>query len=264
MPDYRLSPDEVTALSAFLGAQGLGTLRADPAPSPLTAWGEQRAVTYLSDRLSCLGCHQWNGEGGRLAPALDGVAARLTPEAIRATVLHPDETVDWSVMPPSPFRSNILEEVAQLLVQRGDGGGGGPLAEPEDIPWADREAFLQAFAESPTEAGESLGPAEAGEMVYVRQCAACHGVEGDGRGFNASYLPVSPTAHSDSARMALRPDDTLYDGIAAGGWVLDRSHRMPAFGRALTPSQIRSAVAYIRALCRCGQPSWAEIEGGGS
>jgi hypothetical protein len=57
--------------------------------------------------------------------------------------------------------------------------------------------------------------------------------------------------------MSLRPDDTLYDGIAAGGWVLDRSHRMPAFGEALAPETIRGLVDYIRVLCDCQGPRWA-------
>jgi mono/diheme cytochrome c family protein len=66
------------------------------------------------------------------------------------------------------------------------------------------------------------------------------------------------TAHADAAAMSLRPDDTLYDGIASGGWVLDRSHRMPAFGQALDRDRIRSLVAYIRDLCDCQGPAWAE------
>ncbi|MEJ2541904.1 MAG: cytochrome c, partial [Gemmatimonadota bacterium] len=93
--------------------------------------------------------------------------------------------------------------------------------------------------------------------LYRRRCAACHGAGGDGRGFNQPWLPVTPTVHADPTAMALRPDDTLYDGIASGGWVLDRSHRMPAFGGALDRDRIRRLVGYIRELCECRGPSWA-------
>jgi mono/diheme cytochrome c family protein len=259
MPDFRLSPEEVSDLSTFLASRDQGVPPSGEAGPSLTPWGERRAETYLTDRLSCLGCHQWKGEGGRLAPALDHVASRLTPEAIRSTVLHPEELVGWSVMPPSRFRADILEEVASFL-QVGSDGARAVASEPETLPWAERQAFLREFTRSPGEGGVA---SPAGEGVYVRYCAACHGSSGDGQGFNAPYLPASPTVHADSARMAVRPDDTLYDGIAAGGWVLDRSHRMPAFGRLLTPAQIRDAVAYIRTLCRCGQPSWAADGGTG-
>ncbi len=57
--------------------------------------------------------------------------------------------------------------------------------------------------------------------------------------------------------MARRSDDTLYDAIAAGGYVLDRSARMPGFGNLLSNTQIRALVTHIRTLCTCTQPTWA-------
>ena len=57
--------------------------------------------------------------------------------------------------------------------------------------------------------------------------------------------------------MSPRPDDTLYDGIHAGGWILGKSHRMPGFGASLDDDQIRSLVAYIRTLCDCQGPAWS-------
>jgi mono/diheme cytochrome c family protein len=58
--------------------------------------------------------------------------------------------------------------------------------------------------------------------------------------------------------MALRPDDSLFAAIAAGGWTMDRSAEMPAFAGSLDPAEMRALVGYIRALCRCAQPAWAE------
>ncbi|MEZ4764139.1 MAG: c-type cytochrome [Calditrichia bacterium] len=79
-------------------------------------------------------------------------------------------------------------------------------------------------------------------------CGICHGETGDGNGYNARYLPVSPTAHSDSAYMSTRQDAALYDGIAAGGFVMNRSHAMPPFLETLTKSQIADLVKYMRKL----------------
>ena len=47
------------------------------------------------------------------------------------------------------------------------------------------------------------------------------------------------------------------DGISAGGFVLDRSNLMPAFGELLSPAQIRALVAHIRTLCACEGPPWS-------
>jgi mono/diheme cytochrome c family protein len=257
MPDFRLEDDEVTALGAYLG-----TLRSGASPEALASraggglpetadpspWSRRRAERYLRDRLSCLGCHGWNGEGGRVAPPLDGLPQRLTREALAASVHAPLEARAGSVMPPSPFREGILAEVVALLAA--DTASWQP-ADAVEVPWSERLGIIEAWApDSP--------PAEG---LYGQRCAACHGVAGNGGGFNAPWLPVTATAHSDPVAMSLRPDDTLYDGIASGGWVLDRSHRMPAFGRALNRESIRGLVAYIRELCDCQGPAWAVGEG---
>jgi mono/diheme cytochrome c family protein len=170
-------------------------------------------------------------------------------------------------MPASPFRPGILDEVVGLLVA--DGAGWRPV-EAVEVPWAQRRGILEAWSgrAATSGAGESgdgprdgpTGEPGSARDLYRQRCAACHGVDGDGGGFNAPWLPVTATAHSDPVAMSLRPDDTLYDGIAAGGWVLDRSHRMPAFGEALDRGTIRGLVAYIRELCDCRGPSWAAGE----
>ena len=96
-----------------------------------------------------------------------------------------------------------------------------------------------------------------GAALYQARCASCHGARGAGDGFNAPFLPVAPTAHDDSATMSLRPDDTLYDGIHAGGWILGKSHLMPAFGASLSDREKRDLVRYMRELCRCEGPGWS-------
>ncbi|HSM04479.1 MAG TPA: cytochrome c [Longimicrobiales bacterium] len=290
MPDFRLQPDEAASLTAYLvglraGPDPAGLARArggggvpSATPSP---WALHRAERYLTERLSCLGCHGWRGEGGRIAPALDGVAGRLTPEAVAAAVHAPAEARPGTVMPPSPFPPGIRDQVVALLLADTVGWAGG---EPAELPWPERRAILRAWsaAAGPVATGSpvpgggaSPGPAGGdagtqaggvspnGARLYGRTCAACHGAGGDGRGFNQPNLPVSPTVHADPVAMALRPDDTLYDGIASGGWVLDGSPRMPAFGDGLEPDEIRALVAHIRTLCACEGPAWAAAGGEG-
>ncbi len=95
-------------------------------------------------------------------------------------------------------------------------------------------------------AWKTPGDTTRGARLYARHCSACHGAEGRGTGGTRGALPVQPAVHADSARMSARPDDTLFDGIWAGAWVLDGSPRMPAFGGMLGADEVRDLVAYIR------------------
>jgi len=93
--------------------------------------------------------------------------------------------------------------------------------------------------------------------LYSSYCAACHGARGGGNGPNAPYLPVRPAMHASREAMSQRSDDALFDTIAGGGAIMNRSARMPAFGLTLAPSDIWSLVTYIRALCSCRGPRWS-------
>ena len=96
-----------------------------------------------------------------------------------------------------------------------------------------------------------------GAALYAKWCASCHGATGRGDGVNAPNLPVKPTAHASREVMAARPDDSLFDTIAGGGAIMNRSPRMPAFGATLSPAEIRALVRHIRNLCGCQGPEWS-------
>lgn len=235
MPDFRLTPAEVTAISSFL-------MESNPAPPPweplvLSPFAMRKAETLLRDRWSCVGCHQLGDDGGRIGPRLDGIRHRLRPGYVRAVIHDPGTLAPGTIMPASLEQPDRLDLIASFLLQR-------------DAPWTGGESV--AGVPEPLPADTTPGAA-----TYRAQCAPCHGVQGAGDGFNAPFLPVAPTAHGDSAAMSLRPDDTLYDGIHAGGRILGRSHLMPAFGASLDDRGKRSLVQYIRTLCRCQGPAWS-------
>ena len=253
MPDFRLTPAEVAAITGFLMEPGATATPAPPAnpprPSPtapppppweplaLSPFAMQKAETLLRDRWSCLGCHQLGGDGGRIGPRLDGIAHRLRPEYVRALIHDPATLAPGTIMPGSPEQPDRLDLIASYLLWR-------------DASWTGSEPVPGL--------PEPLPPdTTPGAATYQARCAPCHGVQGAGDGFNAPFLPVAPTAHADSAAMSLRPDDTLYDGIHAGGWILGKSHLMPAFGASLTDRAKRELVQYMRTLCRCQGPAWS-------
>lgn len=211
----------------------------------LTPLETVRVERALEQRFACLGCHRIDGAGGAIGPSLDGLAERVELDYVVSMILDPAGTVPGTLMPRQPMPQREARRLARYLM----------ALEPDATP-----------PPAPPEAPAPLAPADSldGEALYTRHCAACHGATGAGDGWNAGNLPVAPTVHADPTAMSPRPDDTLFDGIAAGGYVLDKSTRMPAFGHLLSPAQIRALVSHIRVLCDCTQPAWASDGGTGT
>jgi mono/diheme cytochrome c family protein len=242
MPDFRLTVDEVDALARLL--EGLGERFANLGDLSLSPFQAERTRTQLESRLACLGCHRVGSDGGRIGPSLNGLSARVQPDFVLEMILDPARAAPGSSMPHQPMPERDARRITRYLLDLAS-----PREDPDLLSLADPDH--PAWIASP-EGADGSAPG-----LYARHCAACHGASGEGDGWNAEWLPVGPTRHADAASMSRRPDDTLYDGIYAGAWVLDGSPRMPPFGGLLTPPQIRALVAYIRTLCSCEAPPWS-------
>ena len=226
------------AAQAAAGQQAPSGAPGQESSSALSTLTVERVERYLEGRAACRGCHVIAGNGGAIGPVLDGIADRADATYVLSVIRDPAGTIPGTIMPHRPMPSADAERLARYLMSL-------PARPSPDVTTAQAPPAL--------EPGQEL----VGEALYARHCAACHGASGQGDGWNAASLPVRPTAHADPRLMSERPDDTLFDGIAAGGYVLDRSARMPGFGRLLTPAQIRALVSHIRVLCGCEQPAWA-------
>lgn len=98
---------------------------------------------------------------------------------------------------------------------------------------------------------------ELGEMTYKHYCTPCHGMKGNGNGFNAGHLLVKPANHTDAKFMSERSDSKLFDTINLGGVEVSKSTLMPPWGAALGDEKIKSVVLYLRELCQCkATKSW--------
>lgn len=210
-------------------------------PARVTAFGRAKAEALLGDQLSCLGCHTLNGKGGTLAPELATVASRRDPAYIARVVADPQGTVQGTLMPHTPMPRDWRALIVRYL------GG---------------DAALLATAGAGPTTGSSVATDSAGAPLYARYCSGCHGAQGRGDGPNAASLPVPPARHASKDAMSARSDDALYDTIAGGGAIMNRSPRMPAYGTTLSPAQIRALVRHIRSLCSCQGPSWS-VDGQG-
>jgi mono/diheme cytochrome c family protein len=203
------------------------------AQQSLSPFAERKAVAILRQQTSCLGCHELNGDGGRLAPSLTDVGRRRSSAYIRAMIDDPQRVVPGAAM-PRPRLDSATKSLVIAYLARNAAPGAAPVA--------------QRATRSPIVDGRAL---------YQQWCSGCHGPTGAGDGPNARYLPVPPATHRDAAAMGKRPDDSLYDAIAGGGAIMGKSPRMPAFAGTLTSAEIRALVAYIRELCVCAAPTWS-------
>jgi mono/diheme cytochrome c family protein len=200
----------------------------------LSVFSKTKAAALLRDRLPCLGCHQLNGEGGTIGPDLTTVRERRSAAYIAAMVADPQRVVPGSPMPRVAMPSSTRDLIVRYLA-----------SQPGNAP----DASIPA--------GAPPAAAADGAALYAKWCAACHGESGKGDGPNAARLPVRPAAHSSREAMSARPDDSLFDTIASGGAVMNRSPRMPPFGGSLTTVEIRALVRHIRTLCKCEGPAWS-------
>jgi putative heme-binding domain-containing protein len=89
---------------------------------------------------------------------------------------------------------------------------------------------------------------EKGEKLFVHFCAHCHGLSGDGDGFNAEFLDKEPAELSDEKFQAKKTNHQIYRVIQKGGVGVRKSHLMPVFGNTLSEEEIWALVAFIRSL----------------
>ncbi len=241
MPDFKLTTEESAQLAGYLFQQKeKQPSRAQTfQPQTLSVFSKNKTRQLLNDKLACLGCHQLGEHGGRIGPSFNQLGARLQSDFVYRMIVDPQHNVPETIMPKIAMPQKTLELLANFLMQHESA--------------AATPTYLSLIDYAPA----SFHDQDSTRTLYLKHCAVCHGREGEGKGYNAAFLPKAPIAHNDSAYMSSRPDDTLYDGIHAGGYILNKSHMMPAWGETLSHEQIQSLVRHLRKLCRCEGPSWA-------
>ncbi|SRR5581483_7357025 len=80
--------------------------------------------------------------------------------------------------------------------------------------------------------------------LYDKNCAACHGQTGDGKGPMANLTVKPPAVFSDPSHMFIMRDDVSYAKIRRGGMGTD----MPNFGTVFTLEETWALVDYLRTL----------------
>jgi mono/diheme cytochrome c family protein len=88
-----------------------------------------------------------------------------------------------------------------------------------------------------------------GKALYLKACAACHGV--NGQGVAQSQLGIkAPLPDFTDCNFATREPDADWLAIAhQGGPARAFAKEMPAFGKALSEQELQKVTDYIRTLC---------------
>src|SRR5687768_833623 len=127
------------------------------AQKSLTPFASGKAVAILRQQASCLGCHELNGEGGRVAPSLTDVEKRRSAAYIRAMIDDPQGVVTGATMPKTRLDSATKALISAYLARD---------ASPGPLP------------QSTVPVSRVADPAS----LYMKWCASCHGQSGAGDG----------------------------------------------------------------------------------
>jgi cytochrome c oxidase cbb3-type subunit 3 len=89
-----------------------------------------------------------------------------------------------------------------------------------------------------------------GQRLFYTHCVWCHADTTPGGPSNRSNLTPTPALGNDGKVLNVLSDEQLQNMIAMGGGALQRSAMMPSWSRTLTPEEIRSLVAFLRAIAQ--------------
>lgn len=88
-------------------------------------------------------------------------------------------------------------------------------------------------------------PMTRAKELYGRYCSVCHGVTGQGDGFNAFNLTPKPRNFTDSTFIARIDSALIKEAIFGGGAAVGISSLMPKWGKTLTERDIKEITDYI-------------------
>ncbi len=91
-----------------------------------------------------------------------------------------------------------------------------------------------------------------GRELFQFHCAQCHGVNGDGKGINATEdLPTAPKDFTDKKVLPVFSDAQIINTVTHGGPKEQLSFIMPAWGDILSDNEIECLRVRLREICNC-------------
>ena len=223
----------LVALAAFTAILVPGTARADTS-SVETAW---RLLDYVAV--------DYGGavENGRI---------KSTTEYAEMTEFSASVATRLAALPLKPERQRLIDGAAtlrQAIASKSD---------PQRIATLAHGLAASLLAAYPV----PLAPANApdigrGATLFAQNCAACHGMSGDGHGPNAATLDTPPIAFTDAERARKRSVFALYQVISQGidGTAMASFDDLPAADR-WALADYAGHFAFSDAEARKGEALW--------
>lgn len=100
-----------------------------------------------------------------------------------------------------------------------------------------------------------------GKRIFYQQCVWCHADATPAGPSNRSNLTPVPPLLNDGNALNPESDEYMQNVIALGGSAVGKSAMMPPYGRVLSADEIRSLIAFVRAI---SQPPYQPQKRAGS
>ena len=89
-----------------------------------------------------------------------------------------------------------------------------------------------------------------GKRIFYQQCVWCHADATPAGPSNRSNLTPVPPLLNDGATLNVESDEFVQNIITLGGSAMGKSAMMPPYGRMLSAEEIRSVIAFARAIAQ--------------
>ena len=89
-----------------------------------------------------------------------------------------------------------------------------------------------------------------GKRIFYQQCVWCHADATPAGPSNRSNLTPVPPLLNDGATLNAESDEYMQNIITLGGSAMGKSAMMPSYGRMLTSAEVRSVIAFTRAIAQ--------------
>lgn len=93
-------------------------------------------------------------------------------------------------------------------------------------------------------------PKSRGEEIYSRYCSVCHGLSGQGDGFNAYNLHPKPRSFIDTTFVARLDSALVVEAITKGGKAIGASAKMPPWGNTLSSHDVDLVASHVIRLSK--------------
>jgi mono/diheme cytochrome c family protein len=89
-----------------------------------------------------------------------------------------------------------------------------------------------------------------GKRIFYQQCVWCHADATPAGPSNRSNLTPVPPLLNDGATLNAESDEYMQNLVTLGGVAMGKSAMMPPYGRMLSAEEIRSIIAFTRAIAQ--------------